>query len=182
MNVAIIPNFEPIKVGLDDKLTMVIRPGYNGKFVIYVVNKLGEYVTFPEDLLIYNIYRQKYWDMNEGEMYYVGSLLEAFEIYYKKVRIIENEDYLTMEQYFDSPLTTKDHYYKELTLLFKGDTKAGSNIVKVSTTEELDIGYTVSGQGIPLFSFITDINHELKKIKLNNVSTETFINTTVKVI
>jgi len=59
MNIAIIPNFEPIKVVLDDKLTMVIRPGYNGKFVIYVINKLGEYVNFPEDLLIYNIYRQK---------------------------------------------------------------------------------------------------------------------------
>jgi hypothetical protein len=180
-NFAIIPNVAPIKIVLDERFTLEIIAGFNGKFAVGVSNTVGEYVPIPEELLVYNIYKQRYLETISDGMFYQGSLLEVYEIYYKKTPVLINSDYYAMEDYFDSPTTTNEHYYKEITKLFKGDVCEGTNIISVSAVEQLDVGYGISGNGIPPFSSITAIHYGLKLVQINKKATGSFSNNTLTV-
>ncbi|MFM2009904.1 MAG: Tenacibaculum phage PTm1 [Bacteroidota bacterium] len=49
----------------------------------------------------------------------------------------------------------------------------GSNIINVSTTEGIYVGGAVSGTGIPVNSYVLQINQNTKSVTINNTATET---------
>jgi hypothetical protein len=169
-------------IPLNDNLTLYIRAGYNGRFVVYVKDKEDQYVGIPDELTIYNIYRQRYWDMNSDQKFYVGLLLDVYEIYYNKLPILNNTEYCTMEEFFEVCITTDNYYYTTPNVLCKGNVTKNTNVLSLSTLEGIDIGYTIKGPGIPIFTTVTDIHYPSKKVKISQKATETFTNATITII
>jgi hypothetical protein len=177
--IAIIANVDPIQIPLDNEYTVLIKAAYKGKFVICVVDKSGKYVDIPDGFAIYDVYFQQFWDMSSDEKFHSGSLFNVYEFYYKNAKVLENTEYYTMEEYCGFPFTSNKYYSDFYTALVKGSTIKNTNIVKVSSTLDLDVGIAIFGDGIPEFTTITRVNDENNTIEINKHAIESCSNITI---
>ena len=166
-DLAIIPNIDPVQITLDDKYNLLLRAAYRGKFVVCITDKTGQYVNIPDTFEVYDINYQSYWDMNEEIKFHTGSLFGVYEMYYNYETVLNNYDCLTMEDYCGFPFTSNKYYPNFYTALCNGTVKKDSNTIKVSSTMDLDVGLTITGQGIPEFTTITMVDDETNYIEVN---------------
>ena len=179
--IAIIANVDPVQIPLDEEFTLLIKPAYKGLFVICVIDKSGKYVTIPDEFAVYEIYNQKYWDMCGDVKMHSGSLFNVYEFYYKNERVLDNIEGYTMEDYCGFPYTSNKYYPNFYTALLKGSMIKDTNLIRVSSTMNLDIGIAVFGDGIPEFATITRVDDDKDTIEINMNVLESCSNVTLTV-
>jgi len=178
-DLAIIPNIDPIQVLFGDDYTLVIKAAYHGQFVVSVLDKHGRYICIPDGFAVYDVYQQYYWYLDSDEKFHSGSLFNVYEFYYKNNKVLENTEYLTMEDYCGFPFTSNKYFQYFQTVLLYGNTIKNSTMVNVSSTLELDVGTTVFGEGIPPFATITRIDDDSNRIYISEPALDSCYNISI---
>ena len=178
---SVISSMDPVSIELDDKYTLVIRAGYNGTFAVCVSDKTGKYVDLPEDLEVYEIYNQRYWDEPRETNFLSGPASDVYEIYYKNEPVLENIERFTMDEYCGFNCASNMYKHNFYTALCKATVSKGSNAIKVSSTMDIDVGVTVSGEGIPEFSTVTHVDDNSNTIQIKYPAHASYSNMTLTV-
>jgi hypothetical protein len=180
-SISVIPNIYPVCIELEYNKKLLIRAGYNGQFAISVTDKTGKTINIPENLEVYELYNQKFWDMSPEDKSYSGSLFNVYEIYYKNEPVLNNIYCINMEEYCDFNCSSNKYYHNYYTALCKGSVTKDSNIIKVSSTMDIDIGVTIEGDGIPLFATVTNVDDENNTVQINDHAFKNSSNITLTV-
>jgi hypothetical protein len=180
-SISVIPNIDPVCIELDDNKKLFIRAGYNGRFAISVTDKKGKIINIPENLEVYELYNQKFWEISPEDKSHSGSLFDVYEIYYKNEPVLNNVYCINMEEYCDFNCSSNKYYQNYYTALCKGSLTKDSNVIIVSSTMDIDIGVTIEGDGIPEFSTVIDVDDYSNTVKIKEPAYKSCSNITLTV-
>jgi hypothetical protein len=157
----------------NDQYCVYIGPVSETDAVLYMTDAEGKTVPISDKIEIFSFDTREYFNIGKNVVYFPMSLSTSYTVRFEgEIFMSGAHDYPLSDRF-----TTKEQEFAAMmqsyTILINGNVEKDSAIVKLSSTQHMEPGRTISGQGIPENSIIVEVDHEKGYIAIDEPCLET---------
>jgi hypothetical protein len=176
-----VKGYKPFTYKPNDQHCVYIGPVSDVDAVLYMTDSHGTALPIADKIEIFSFDTCEYFTIGRDVVYFPMSLSTSYTVRYGgEIFMSGAHDYplsdrfVTKEQEFAALL---QHY----TILINGDVEKDSRIIMISSTQHMEPGRAISGQGIPEYSIVVEVDHEKGHVTIDMPCHETAYHTCIQV-
>jgi hypothetical protein len=162
-----------------------IRPVYTTNAVLYMSKMSGEILPLSKRIEIFSFDTGDYLNIPKNQEYFPLSMDQSYAIRFDEELILSSMRDELLGDRFVFPLSSEEQRvvnFNAFTILQNGDIEKDSYIIKVDSTNGIELSRYVEGTGIDEDAYITEIDHDQNYITLNVPCLETLNRTAIRVL
>lgn len=176
-----VQGYKPFTYKPNDQYCVYIGPTSDTDAVLYMTDAKGKAVPISDKIEIFSFDTCEYFTIGRDVVYFPMSLSTSYTVRFEgEIFMSGAHDYPLSDRF-----TTKEQEFAAMmqryTILINGATEKDSRIITISSTQHMEPGRTISGQGIPENSIVVEVDHEKGYVTIDEPCLDTVSHTCIEV-